>query len=203
MLEDILNEAISVTPTKKTNTENPKVMQIASDKELLEDFLNGLELNDDSAVSIDEIEPEIKLDKYLWVIRQKESELNKCSALAEESIRRTQAWLNKKENTITSAIEFLSGQMKNYLKQNKLKSLSLPNGNIGFRKQSDVVIIQNEELFLENAKPELLRHIQESYEPDLKAIKDYIKKSGGDLPKGIDLKPQESKFYYTLSDESK
>lgn len=202
MLEDILNEAVSVTHTKKTNTENPEVIQIASDKELLEDFLNGLDLNDDTVVSIEDVEPEIKLDKYLWVIRQKEIELNKCSALAEESMRRTQAWLNKKENTITSAIEFLSGQMKNYLKQNKLKSLSLPNGNIGFRKQSDVVIIQNEEIFLENAKPELLRHIQESYEPDLKAIKDYIKKSGGDLPIGIDLKPQESKFYYKLSENS-
>ncbi|MBK7446153.1 MAG: host-nuclease inhibitor Gam family protein [Ignavibacteria bacterium] len=202
MLEDILNEAVSVTHTKKTNSENPDVIHIASDKELLEDFLNGLDLNDDTVVSIEDVEPEIKLDKYLWVIRQKEIELNKCSALAEESMRRTQAWLNKKENTITSAIEFLSGQMKNYLKQNKLKSLSLPNGNIGFRKQSDVVIIQNEEIFLENAKPELLRHVEESYEPDLKAIKDYIKKSGGDLPIGIDLKPQESKFYYKLSEDS-
>jgi len=201
MLEDILNEAVFVTPSKRTITENPDVIHIASDKELLEDFLNELDLNDDKSVSIDEIEPEIKLDKYLWVIRQKETELNKCSALAEESMRRTQAWLDKKENTINSAIEFLSGQMRNYLKQNKLKSLSLPNGNIGFRKQSDVVIIQNEEIFLANAKPELLRHIQESYEPDLKAIKDYIKKSGGDMPKGVDLKPQESKFYYKLSDE--
>ncbi|MBS1550492.1 MAG: host-nuclease inhibitor Gam family protein [Bacteroidetes bacterium] len=202
MLEDILNEAVSIIPTKKTNSENMEVIQLVSDKELLEDFLNGLELNDDTVVSINEIEPEIKLDKYLWVIRQKENELQRSKALAEESIRRTQAWLDKKENTINSAIEFLSGQMKNYLKQNKLKSLSLPNGNIGFRKQSDIVIIQNEEIFLENAKPELLRHIQESYEPDLKAIKDYIKKSGGDLPKGIDLKPQESKFYYKLSDDS-
>ncbi len=34
------------------------------------------------------------------------------------------------------------------------------------------------------------------------AIKDYIKKSGGDLPIGIDLKPQESKFYYKLSEIS-
>jgi len=202
MLEDILNEAVSVTPSKTANTETPEVMKLASDKELLEDFLNGLDLNDDKSVSIDEIEPEIKLDKYLWVIRQKEIELNKCSALAEESIRRTQAWLNKKENTINSAIEFLSGQMKNYLKQNKLKSLSMPNGNIGFRKQSDVVIIQSEEIFLANAKPELLRHTEESYEPDLKAIKDYIKKSGGDMPMGVNLKPQESKFYYKLSDDS-
>ena len=202
MLEDILNEAVSVTHTIKTNPENPGVMHIASDKELLEDFLNGLELNEGSIKSFEEVEPEIKLDKYLWVIRQKENELQRCKALAEQSINRTQNWFDKKENTINSAIEFLSGQMRNYLKQNKLKSLSLPNGNIGFRKQSDVVIIQSEEIFLENAKPELLRHTEESYEPDLKAIKDYIKKSGGDLPKGIDLKPQESKFYYKLSEDS-
>jgi len=201
MIEDILNEAVSVIPAKKTKPENPEVMQIASDKELLEDFLNGLDLIDDKAVCIDEIEPEIKLDKYLWVIRQKEIELHKCKALADESINRSQNWFDKKENTINSAIEFLSGQMRNYLKQNKLKSLSLPNGNIGFRKQSDVVIIQSEEIFLANAKPELLRHTEESYEPDLKAIKDYIKKSGGDMPMGVDLKPQESKFYYKLSDE--
>jgi len=202
MLEDILNEAVEVSKIKKSKPEEQMVMQIASDKELLEDFLNGLDLYDDSPLSIDEIEPEIKLDKYLWVIRQKETELNKCSALANESINRTQNWFEKKENTINSAIEFLSGQMRNYLKQNKLKSLSLPNGNIGLRKQSDVVIIQNEEIFLANAKPELLRHIQESYEPDLKAIKDYIKQSGGDLPKGVDLKRQEAKFYYKLSDDS-
>ena len=202
MVEDILNEAVEVSKIKRSTDEEPSVMKIASDKELLEDFLNGLDFNDDTSVCIDEIEPEIKLDKYLWVIRQKETELNKCSALAQESIRRTQAWLDKKESTINSAIEFLSGQMKNYLKQNKLKSLSLPNGNIGFRKQSDMVIIQNEEIFLENAKPELLRHVEESYEPDLKAIKDYIKKSGGDMPKGVDLKPQESKFYYKLLDDS-
>jgi len=201
MIEDILNEAVSVIPAKKTNSENPDVIHIASDKELLEDFLNGLELNEGSIKSFEEVEPEIKLDKYLWVIRQKENELQRCKALAEQSINRSQNWFDKKENTINSAIEFLSGQMRNYLKQNKLKSLSLPNGNIGFRKQSDVVIIQSEEIFLANAKPELLRHTEESYEPDLKAIKDYIKKSGGDLPKGIDLKPQEAKFYYKLSDE--
>ena len=202
MLEDILNEAVEVSKIKRSTEEEPSGMQIASDKELLEDFLNGLDLNDDTPLSIDEIEPEIKLDKYLWVIRQKEIELNKCSALAQESIRRTQAWLDKKESAITSAIEFLSGQMRNYLKQNKLKSLSLPNGNIGFRKQSDVLIIQNEEIFLANARPELLRHTEESYEPDLKAIKDYIKQSGGDLPKGVDLKLQEAKFYYKLSEDS-
>ena len=77
MIEDILNEAVSVTHTKKTNTKNPDVIQIASDKELLEDFLNGLDLNDDTVVSIEDVESEIKLDKYLWVIRQKKLDENK------------------------------------------------------------------------------------------------------------------------------
>ena len=201
MIEDILNEAVEVSQIRMSNTEEQSAIKIATDKELLEDFLNELELNEDNIKSLEEIEPEIRLDKYLWVIREKEKELHRCSALADESIKRSKNWIEKKTISINSAIEFLSGQMRNYLKQNNLKSLSLPNGNIGFRKQSDVVIVQNEEIFLANAKPELLRHIEESYEPDLKAIKDYIKQSGGDLPKGVDLKPQESKFYYKLSDK--
>jgi len=200
MIEDILNESVPKIDWGKDIPAANVSVEVASDKELLEDFLNGLDSEVSDLKEIQDLEPEMRLDKYLWVIRQKEIELNKCKALAEESINRAQNWFDKKANTISSAIEFLSGQMRNYLKQNQLKSLSLPNGKIGFRKQPDAVIVQNEELFLENAKPELLRHIEESYAPDLKAIKDYIKQSGGDLPKGIDLKPQESKFYYKLSE---
>mgnify|MGYP003947905791 CR=1 FL=1 len=168
-------------------------------RQLLEDFLDGLDLNDGDLVSIDEIEPEIKLNKYLWVILQKELEIGKCKALAEESISRTQAWFDKKENTINAAIEFLSGQMKNYLKQNKLKTLSLPNGNIGFRKQPDIVEITDEELFLTTAASELLRHVPEKFEADLKSIKEYIKTTS-EIPPGIELKSKDPKFYYKLNE---
>jgi len=195
MLETVLNESIDL----KSKPEEQSAMQIVSDKELLEDFLNGLDLNDGDMASIDEIEPEIKLNKYLWVIRQKESELKKCTALAEESISRTQNWFNKKENTIIAAIEFLSGQMKNYLKQNKLKTLSLPNGNIGFRKQPDIVEVTDEELFLTTAASELLRHVPEKFEADLKSIKEYIKATS-EIPAGVELKSKDPKFYYKLSE---
>jgi len=200
MIEDILNESVPIIDWGKNVPAANISAEVATDKELLEDFLNGLESEGSDLKEIQDLEPEMRLDKFLWVIRQKEKELQRCKTLVEESINRTQSWFDKKSNTIGSAIEYLSGQMRNYLKQNQLKSLSLPNGNIGFRKQPDTIIIQNEELFLENAKPELLRYIEESYAPDIKAIKDYIKQSGGDLPKGIDLKPQESKFYYKLSE---
>lgn len=200
MIEDILNESVPKIDWGKNVPAANVSVEVATDKELLEDFLNGLESEGSDLKEIQDLEPEMKLDKYLWVIREKEKELQRCKALAEESLLRTQSWFDKKSNTISSAIDFLTGQMRNYLKQNQLKTLSLPNGSIGFRKQPDVIIIQNEELFLENAQPQLLRHIEESYAPDIKAIKDYIKQSGGDLPKGIDLKPQESKFYYKLSE---
>jgi len=177
--------------------EKPDVL-IKSDKELLEDFLNELDIGDGLAGI--EISEEVRIDKFLWIIRKKEEELNKCRLIAEESINRTQSWLDKKENTITVATEYLAGQMRNYLRLNNLKSLSLPNGNIGFRKQPDVLIIQDEELFFENANPKLLKHTEESYAPDIKVIKEYIKQSGGDLPKGIDLKSQDSKFYYKLNE---
>ena len=195
MLEAILNESDDTN----SNTEDQSAIRIASDKELLEDFLNGLDLNDGDMASIDEIEPEIKLNKYLWVIKQKEIELDKCKALAEESISRTQNWFDKKENTINAAIEFLSNQMRNYLKQNKLNTISLPNGKIGFRKQPDIVEVTDEELFLTTAASELIRHLPEKFEADLKSIKEYIK-STSEIPDGVEIKSKDPKFYYKLNE---
>ena len=194
MVENILNEPVS---SNGISFEEKTGIAPMSDKELLEDFLNELDTGD-GIVSITEIEPEIRIDKFLWIIRQKEKELDKCKAIAEEAINRSQNWLDKKENAICSAIEFLTAQMRNYLKQNKLKSLSLPNGNIGFRKQPDSLEITDETLLFANARPEFLRHTPEKFEADLKSIKDYIKKTS-EIPDGVELKTKEDKFYYKLS----
>ncbi|HAY33955.1 MAG TPA: hypothetical protein DCY06_07430 [Bacteroidetes bacterium] len=196
MVENILNEPLS---SNGISFEEKTGIAPMSDKELLEDFLNELDTGD-GIVSIEELEPEIRIDKFLWIIRQKEKELNKCKAIHEQSINMTENWYSKKENTITLTIEFLTRQMQNYLRQNNMKSLSLPNGSIGFRKQVDLIEVTDEDLFLENANPSLLKHTVETYAPDIKAIKEYIKQSGGDLPKGINLKSQDSKFYYKLNE---
>lgn len=195
MNEDSIN---NVTKSKVIATEDEKEICLLTDKELLEDFLNELDTGDGLA-SIEEIEPEIRLDKFLWVIRQKENELAKSKAIAEQSISMAESWYSKKENTITSAIEFLTRQMQNYLRQNKLKSLSLPNGYIGFRKQVDLIEISDDDLFLENAKPEFLIQIPEIYKPDMKSIKEYIKNTS-EIPDGVEIKTREDKFYYKLAD---
>jgi len=194
MIEDILEEA-----TPKLNKKVKTKLEVSSDKELLEEFLNSMDLESSNLTNIESLSPEIKLDKYLWVIRQKELELCKCKALAEESINRTQGWLEKKEHTINSTIEFLSAQMRNYLNQNSLNKLSLPNGSIGFRKQPDSIEITDEELFLTTAASELLKHLPEKFEADLKSIKEYIKTTS-EIPAGVELKSKDPKFYYKLSE---
>ena len=198
MIEDILEEA---TPKliKKVKTEPKTKLEISSDKELLEEFINNMNLESNNLIDIESIDPEIKLDKYLWIIRQKEIELNKCKAIAEVSLNRTQNWLEKKEQSINSTIEFLTNQMQNYLNQNSLNKLSLPNGSIGFRKQPDSIEITDEELFLTTAASELLRHLPEKFEADLKSIKEYIKTTS-EIPAGVELKSKDPKFYYKLSE---
>jgi len=195
MTENILKD----NPT--SNGKSPDInsdVNISTDKELLEDFLNSIDLGI-GLDSIEDIESEVRLDRFLWVIRQKEIELEKCIAIAEQSINRTQSWLDKKSNTINSGIEYLTRQMQNYLRQNKLKSLSLPNGSLGFRKQPETVEITDDTLFLEKAKSEFIRHVPEKFEPDIKAIKSYIKETS-EIPQGVELKSKEDKFYYKLSD---
>ena len=174
------------------------ITDIKSEAELFDDFMASLDLDTSNLTDLESIDGEIRLNKYLWVVKQKESELSRCRTIATDSIRSTSDWLSDKETQIQNAIDWLTSQMRNYLVTKDLKSLSLPNGTIGMRKQPDAVEVADESVFIANAAPDLLRHIPESYEPDLKAIKALIKDTG-EIPKGIELKAQDTKFYYKLN----
>jgi hypothetical protein len=76
--------------------------------------------------------------------------------------------------------------------------MSLPAGIVGLRRQPDKVEVTNAELFYEKADAGLIRKIPETQEPDLKKIKEQIKLTG-EVPDGVDVVSQESKFYYKLN----
>lgn len=174
------------------------VTDVKSDAEILDDFMRSLELDTTNFIDIETVDAEIRLNKYLWLVKQKESELARCRTIATESIHGTTQWLNDKTEQVSKAIDWLTSQMRNYLAVKQLKSLSLPNGTIGMRKQPETVEIVDEDAFIANAAPDLLRHVPESYEPDIKAIKALIKDTG-EIPKGVELKEQDAKFYYKLN----
>ena len=189
-------------PKVKPNTEVLELNTTSKDqdtKEVLENYLDELfSAEEQEDLRKEEVTPEIRFTRFLWKIKFLEQELDKHQRVAENTIKEVSDWFEKKKSQLDNQIRFLCDQMQNYLTIQDLKSLSLPSGKIGFRNQQDKIEIINYDLFYNKALPELLRHVPESYEPDLKKIKEHIKTTS-EIPEGIDIVPQEPKFYYKLN----
>ena len=185
-------EELQLLDYKDSDLYNPEEKILLG--ELFDEMFGGLEeqevLRSDS--------PEIIFSKYLWVIKKMESEIDKIKSASLKLIEEIESWEQKKINQKLSQIEFLSGNMEKYLKVRDLKSMSLPNGSIGLRKLQPKIEITDEVMFYESADPVLLKHKPESYEPDLRKIKEYIK-STGVLPVGVEMTNQNPKFYYKFA----
>ena len=162
------------------------------------DFVIDDILSEDKEISFDDMNPEIQITKFLYAIRFREREMEKMKTNAENMISEINSWLEKKLESKQKQIEFMSNHMKNYLSQKNLKSLALPSGNIGFRKQPDKVEIVDPDTFFENATFDIIRVVPEKFEPDLAAIKAKIKENG-EIPAGVDLITPDPKFYYKLN----
>ena len=172
--------------------EDPDVM--AQLKEIFDEMYEAIE----NAEELTDESPEVRFSKFLYVIKMKEQEIAKVKAIAEKLIQDIETWTDKKIGQHQGQIEFLSKQMENYLRQKEIKSLPLPSGTIGLRKQQPKILIIDEDKFYEKADASILRRIPESFEPDLKAIKEKLKTTG-EIPEGIEVTEQEAKFYYKLN----
>jgi hypothetical protein len=143
-------------------------------------------------------DPQVLFTKFLYRIKYLEDELGQYKSTAEKLMQEIETWLQHKTTQKQSQIDFLSGRMEEYLRTREIKSMSLPAGLIGLRKQQDKIEIVSEVLFYEKADASLIRKIPETQEPDLKKIKEQIKRTG-ETPDGVDVTSQESKFYYKLN----
>lgn len=168
-------------------------------KRILENYLDELFSEEEKEdLQKEEVTPEIRFTRFLWKIKFIEQEIQKHENVADETIKEITDWFEKKKSQLEGQIRFLCDQMQNYLTIQDLKSLSLPSGKIGFRNQQEKIQIIDYDLFYKKALPVLLRHVPESYEPDMKKIKEHIKTTS-EIPEGIDVIPQDPKFYYKLN----
>jgi len=162
------------------------------------DFVIDDILSEDKEISLDDTLPELQFTKFLYAFRFIENEMEKMKQNAANMIEEINSWLEKKLSSKQNQIDFMCKLMQNYLSQKGLKSLTLPSGNIGFRKQLDKVEIIDVDAFFEKATFDLIRVVPEKFEPDLAAIKSKIKERG-EIPAGVDLITPPSKFYYKLN----
>lgn len=182
-------QLLDKTETVFTDEERAKLTELI-DEIFPDDIEQGEFINSD--------DPQVLFAKFLWRIKYLEDEIGQYKSTAEKLMQEIETWLAHKSNQKQSQIDFLSGRMEEYLRTREIKSMSLPAGIVGLRRQPDKVEVTNAELFYEKADANLIRKIPETQEPDIPKIKQQIKQTG-EVPDGVDVVSQESKFYYKLN----
>jgi hypothetical protein len=182
-------QLLDKTETVFTNEERAKLTELI-DEIFPDDIEQGEFVTSD--------DPQVLFAKFLWRIKYLEDEIGQYKSTAEKLMQEIENWFKSKNKQKQSQIDFLSGRMEEYLRTREIKSMSLPAGIVGLRRQPDKVEVTNAELFYEKADAGLIRKIPETQEPDIPKIKQQIKQTG-EVPDGVDVVSQESKFYYKLN----
>ncbi len=102
-----------------------------------------------------------------------------------------------KNAQLQEKINWLELKLESFIKARNEKTISLPNGTLKMHKKADKLEIEDIDLFLKKAKPEMLTIIPAQLKPNLNAIKSYIKTKP--VPPGIKIIEGRTEFSYTLS----
>jgi len=138
-----------------------------------------------------------QLDLILIEIRKLEEQVEKNFDTAAQEREIIKNWALERNTMLSSRIEWLSKKLELYLREEKLKTLDLPNGIIRIRKQPEKITVIDEEKFFKKATNALLNIIPETAKPDLLKIRSWIKRTGR-VPDGVEIQSPEDKFSYTI-----
>lgn len=136
-------------------------------------------------------------DLILLEISKLQSQIESKFAEAEKEIEIINEWALNKNSALQDKINFLALKLEAYIKEMGEKTISLPNGILKMHKKQDRIEIEDLELFLLKAKPEMLTIIPEQVKPDLNSIKAHIKTKS--VPLGIKVIEGKDEFSYKLN----
>ena len=140
----------------------------------------------------------IRADQALTVIASIEEKAAEIEQIAEEEIKLITDWKESELAKLQRQESWLSFQLENFLKTTKESTLNLAHGVIKVRKSRDKVTVVDEEKFLPiGRKLGLVRRIDAKDEPDLNAIRGYLKLHGNRPPSGVIVTPGQPTFSYS------
>ncbi|HZW40412.1 MAG TPA: host-nuclease inhibitor Gam family protein [Ignavibacteriaceae bacterium] len=134
-------------------------------------------------------------DMMLLAIRNINNQIADYFAEADKEKALIDKWVLEKNSKLQNKIEWLEKKLEAFIRDKGLKTIELSNGTLKFHKKQDKVEIVDFELFLKNAKPELLTIIPESAKPNLSKIKEQI--SYKKIP-GVELIKGKEEFSYKI-----
>ena len=140
----------------------------------------------------------IRADQALTVIASIEEKAAQIEKIAEEEIKLITSWKESELVKLQKKESWLSFQLEQFLNKTGESTLNLAHGVIKVRKSRDKVTVVDEEKFLlVGKKLGLLRRIDAKEEPDLNAIRAYLKLHGNRPPIGVTVTPGQPTFSYS------
>ena len=144
----------------------------------------------------EEKQTEAYYDLLLLQIKNFNHQIEKNFSEAEKECQIINNWALMKNAQLNERLTFLELKLEAFIKERGEKTIDLPNGILKYHMKQARVEITNMEVFLKNARPELLTVIPESVKPDMNKIKSYIKTHP--IPSGVTVIEGKEEFTYKL-----
>ena len=140
----------------------------------------------------------IRADQALTVIASIEEKVSEIEQIAEQEINIITSWKESELVKLQKKESWLSFQLEQFLRTTGESTLNLAHGVIKVRKSRDKVTVVDEEKFLPvGQRLGLVRRIDAKDEPDLNAIRAYLKLHGNRPPSGVTVTPGQPTFSYS------
>ncbi|MCE1168218.1 MAG: host-nuclease inhibitor Gam family protein [Sphingobacteriia bacterium] len=137
-------------------------------------------------------------DLLLTQVQQMQDQIAHNFSEADKEVAIIKQWALNKNHGLQVKIEWIEKKLEAFIRERKVKTLDLPHGVLKVHKKPDKVEITDLELFLKNARPEMLSVMPESVKPDLSKIKAYVK-THYTPPPGIKVIEGKEEFSYKLN----
>jgi len=153
----------------------------------------------EEAESREEYQSEAYYDLVLLQIRNLQGQIASNFSEAEKEVQHINNWVLNRNMVLDERCKMLERKLEAFIREKQVKTILLPNGTLKMHKKSDKIVIDDLELFLKHARPEVLTIIPETVKPDLSKIKAFIKSRP--VPAGVIVIPGSEEFSYKLSNE--
>ena len=147
----------------------------------------------------EEKQTEAGYDLMLLAIKKYQSEIEHNFQEAEKECQMINNFILSKNSQIQERINWLEKKLEAFIQERGDKTISLANGTLKMHKKPDRIEVEDSELFLKKAKPEMLTVIPEQVKPNLLAIKNHIKTRP--TPAGVKIIEGQVEFSYSLNKE--
>ncbi len=168
--------------------------------EMIPDFVEQILVDSESAEQEQKYELDLEQADYLLMaIVRLENKMSDVNSTADRELLMINEWRNKELTRLDKKRSWLTWNLEQFIRQFGEKTIRLPHGDLKLRKGRDRAVIVDEAIFLPVGKKlNLLRTVPESTTPDLRAVIEWIKKTG-DIPDGVEFIPAEVSFKYSIN----